>query len=140
MLGFSAGGAVVMMVAYDQGEGDPQAADPIDRANARPNFEMMVYPGGSAPRKIPADAPPLFLVCANDDEYGCDKVTMELLEKFRAAHVSVEAHLIAAGKHAFNMGDRSGFLAIQRWPQRMVEWMIDRKLFEPSGNDPAVRP
>jgi acetyl esterase/lipase len=95
----------------------------------------MVYPGGSAPLKIPADAPPLFLVCANDDEYGCDKVTMALLEKFRAAHVSVEAHLIAAGKHAFNMGDRSTFLAIQRWPQRMAEWMIDRKLFEPSGGE-----
>ena len=109
------------------------AADPIDRVNGRPNFEMMVYPGGDAPRKIPADAPPLFLICANDDEYGCDKVSMALLEKFRAAHVSVEAHMIAAGKHAFNMGDRSTFAAIRHWPDRMAEWMGDRGLLTPAG-------
>lgn len=126
MLGFSAGGAVAMMVAYEKGDGDPKARDPIDRVNGRPDFEMMVYPGGEAPRSVPADTPPLFLVCANDDEYGCDQVTMALLAAYRAAHVPVEAHLIAAGKHAFNMGDRSEFQAIRHWPERMAEWMADR--------------
>jgi acetyl esterase/lipase len=133
LLGFSAGGAVAMMVGYEPGAGDPHAADPIDRANGRPDFELMVYPGGQAPKSVPADAPPLFLVCANDDEYGCDKVAMTLLEAYRAAHVSVEAHMIAAGKHAFNMGDRSTFLAIRHWPERMAEWMTDRGLLQPAA-------
>jgi len=133
MLGFSAGGAVVMMVAFAPGDGDPRAADPIDRLNGRPDFQMMVYPGGDVPRKIPADSPPAFLLCANDDEYGCDKVTMELLEKFRAAKVSVEAHLLAAGKHAFNMGDRSNLAAVKHWPQRMADWMQDRGYLTPAG-------
>jgi acetyl esterase/lipase len=133
MLGFSAGGAVVMMVAFDQGDGDPQAADPIDRFNGRPNFQMMVYPGGDVPRKIPADSPPAFLLCANDDEYGCDKVTMELLQKFRAAKVSVEAHLLAQGKHAFNMGDRSALAAVKNWPHRMADWMADRGYLTPTA-------
>ncbi len=132
MLGFSAGGAVVMMVAFEPGDGDPKAADPIDRLNGRPNFQLMVYPGGNPPRKIPANAPPAFLVCANDDEYGCDKVTLELLEKFRDAKVSVEAHFIAQGKHAFNMGDRSTFAAIKGWPQRMADWLDDRGLLKPA--------
>ncbi len=132
MLGFSAGGAVVMMVAYDSGDGDPKAADPIDRVNGRPDFEMMVYPGGNVPKKIPGDAPPAFLVCANDDEYGCDKVTMELVEKFRAAKVPVELHLLAQGKHAFNMGDRSSFAAVKGWPQRMAEWLYDRGYLKPT--------
>ena len=132
MLGFSAGGEVVMMVAFDPGVGDPQAADPIDRCNGRPDFQMMVYPGGKPPRKIPANAPPAFLVCANDDEYGCDKVALELLEKFRDAKVSVEAHFIAQGKHAFNMGDRSPFAAIKGWPQRMADWLNDRGLLKPA--------
>lgn len=133
MLGFSAGGAVVMMVAFDQGDGDPRAADPIDRLNGRPNFQMMVYPGGDVPRKIPADSPPAFLLCADDDEYGCDKVTMELLQKFRAAKVSVEAHLLAQGKHAFNMGDRSALAAVKNWPHRMADWMADRGYLTPTA-------
>jgi acetyl esterase/lipase len=125
MLGFSAGGAVVMMVAFDKGDGDPKASDPIDRVNGRPDFQMMVYPGGKAPDKILADAPPAFLICANDDEYGCDNVTMDLLQKFRAAKVPVQAIFLARGKHAFNMGDRSSFASVRNWPQRMAEWLGD---------------
>jgi acetyl esterase/lipase len=126
MLGFSAGGAVVMMVAFDKGDGDPNAVDPVDRLNGRPDFQMMVYPGGEVPVSIPADAPPAFLICANDDEYGCDQVTFDLLDKFRKAKVPVEAIFFARGKHAFNMGDRSEYTAVRNWPQRMAEWIGDR--------------
>ena len=125
MLGFSAGGAVVMMVAYDKGDGDLNAADPADRLNGRPNFQMMVYPGGAPPETVPSDTPPAFLICANDDEYGCDKVTLDLLIKYRDAKVPVEAIFFSRGKHAFNMGDRSTYAAIRNWPQRMAEWMGD---------------
>lgn len=125
MLGFSAGGAVVMMVAFDKGDGDPKAPDPVDRINGRPDFQAMVYPGGKAPEKISPDAPPAFLICANDDEYGCDKVTMELLQKFRDAKVPVEAILLSKGKHAFNMGNRSALKTINTWPQRMADWLGD---------------
>jgi len=132
ILGFSAGGAVVMMVAFDKGDGDPGAPDPIDRVNGRPNFEMLVYPGGSTPWSVPSDTGPAFLVCANDDQYHCDDVTMSLVQKFRSAGVSVELHLIAQGKHAFNMGNRSTFAAIKGWPQRMADWLGDRGLLNPS--------
>ena len=125
MLGFSAGGAVIMMVAFDKGEGMANATDPIDRLNGRPDFQMMVYPGGKAPETIASDAPPAFLICANDDEYGCDEVTMELLQKFRSANVPVEAIFLAKGKHAFNMGDRSELITVKTWPQRMADWMAD---------------
>jgi len=133
ILGFSVGGAVVMMVAFDKGEGDPKAVDPVDRVNGRPDFEMLVYPGGAqAPKTIPADAPPAFLLCANDDEYGCDQVTMDLLREFRAARVSVEAHFLPQGKHGFNMGERSSFAAVRDWPQRMADWLGDRGFLKPS--------
>ena len=125
MLGFSAGGAVIMMVAFDKGDGEPLAPDVIDRVNGRPNFQMLVYPGGKAPEKISADAPPAFLICANDDEYGCDEVTLDLLHKFRDAKVPVEAIFLAQGKHAFNMGDRSPLVTVKTWPQRMADWLSD---------------
>jgi hypothetical protein len=37
----------------------------------------------------------------------------------------VEAIFFAKGKHAFNMGDRSPYIGIRNWPQRMGEWMED---------------
>jgi acetyl esterase/lipase len=131
MLGFSAGGAVIMMVSFDKGDGDPKAPDLIDRMNGRPNFQMLVYPGGNPPKVIPADAPPAFLICANDDEYGCDKVTLKLLEEFRDAKVPVEAIFLSRGKHAFNMGDRSSLITVKTWPQRMADWLSDSGFLKP---------
>jgi acetyl esterase/lipase len=114
-----------MMVSFEKGNGDPSAPDPIDRVNGRLDFQMMVYPGGKAPKSIPSDSPPAFLICANDDEYGCDEVTFDLLKKFREAKVPVEAIFLARGKHAFNMGDRSAYAAVRNWPMRMADWLGD---------------
>lgn len=124
MLGFSAGGEVVSIAAYSPAAGDPAAPDPIDRLDARPDFQMLVYPGPlGIPATIPADAPPAFLLVANDD--GAAGSVVELLEKFRRAKVPVEAHVYAQGGHAFNMGDRSKLQSIRTWAQRMADWLAD---------------
>jgi acetyl esterase/lipase len=138
MLGFSAGGELVSMVAYDTGDGDPKAADPIDRANGKPDFQMLIYPGGGVPDKIAPDAPPAFLLVANDDQYGCDKVTLDLFMKLRAAGVRVEAHFLGQGKHAFNMGDRSNLASVRTWPQRMADWLGDSGYLTPLGAPQAA--
>src|SRR5580698_25940 len=62
ILGFSAGGAVASLIAYTPGDGDPSAPDPIDRLNGRPDFQMLVYPGGKVPENIGPTAPPTFLL------------------------------------------------------------------------------
>jgi acetyl esterase/lipase len=133
MLGFSAGGDLVGQIAYTPGTGDPQAPDPIDRENARPDFQLLVYPGGKVPEHIPSDAPPAFLLVASDDEYGCDQTTLELFTKLHAAHVPVEAHFLARGKHAFNMGDRSTFVSVRSWPDRMADWLKDSGYLQPAS-------
>ena len=125
MLGFSAGGEVVGMVAYADGKGDSNASDPIDRENGKPNFQMLVYPGPFAvPETVPSDAPPAFLLAANDD-LCCANPVVELLNKYRKANVSIEVHLYAQGNHAFNMGNRSQLNSIKSWPQRMADWLGD---------------
>jgi acetyl esterase/lipase len=53
ILGFSAGGELASMIAYAPGDGDAKAADPIDRLNGKPSFQMLVYPGGPVPDAIP---------------------------------------------------------------------------------------
>jgi acetyl esterase/lipase len=132
MLGFSAGGEVVALVAYAPGKGDPNAADPIDRLNGRPNFQMLVYPGPlGVPDKVPADAPPAFLIAANQDTC-CSVPIVHLLERYREAKVPVEAHILSQGNHAFNMGARSNLQAIKAWPQRLADWMADNQLLVPN--------
>jgi acetyl esterase/lipase len=125
MLGFSAGGEVVAMVAYGNGDGDKNAKDPIDRENGKPNFQMLVYPGPSfIPETISSDAPPAFLLAANDDPC-CSGSVVEILNKYRAAKVPIEVHLYTQGNHAFNMGNRSQLNSIKTWPLRMADWLGD---------------
>ncbi|MGV3615045.1 MAG: alpha/beta hydrolase [Fimbriimonas sp.] len=127
MLGFSAGGEVVSMVAYGKGDGDPNAADPVDRLNGKPNFQMLVYPGPlGLPATVPADAPPAFFVTAIDDASPAGSI-LALLHKFRAAKVPAEAHIYAKGGHAFNMGQRSTLKTLKTWPQRMADWLEDNE-------------
>lgn len=125
MLGFSAGGEVVSMVAYGKGDGDPAAADPVDRLNGKPNFQMLVYPGPlGIPETVPADAPPAFFVTAIDDGSPATSI-LGLLTKYRAAKVPAEAHIYAKGGHGFNMGLRSPLATLKGWPQRMADWLAD---------------
>jgi acetyl esterase/lipase len=126
VMGFSAGGEVAALVAYPPVEGDARARDAVERASARPNFEILIYPGPlGIPEKIPADAPPLFLLGAADDENVAD-VLFDVTRKYHAAGASIESHIYAQGKHAFNMGQRSKYVSVQRWPQRLAEWLEDR--------------
>jgi acetyl esterase/lipase len=125
MLGFSAGGEVVAAVAYLPASWNSAEKDPIDRVNGKPNFQMLVYPGPlGIPDKIPADAPPAFLLAANDDPC-CAVTTANLLMRYREAKIPVEAHLYTKGDHGFNMGNRSKLQSIKSWPQRMADWLGD---------------
>jgi acetyl esterase/lipase len=130
MMGFSAGGEVVDMVAFGREADDRDPNDPIDRADAKPNFLIQIYPGpGYIPETIPANAPPMFLLAANDDPC-CSISVMQLLQRYRDAKVPVEAHLFAHGQHGFNMGQRSKLKSINTWPQRLADWLADNGILQ----------
>jgi len=132
MLGFSAGGEVVALVAYTAGDGDSKATDPIDRLNGRPDFQLLVYPGPlGIPGVVDSTAPPAFMLAANDD-VCCSGPVVKLLQVYREAHVPVEAHIYTKGDHGFNMGNRSSLNSIKTWPQRMADWLSDNNLLDPS--------
>lgn len=133
MLGFSAGGEVVSLIAYAPGDGDPKAPDPVDRLNGRPDFQMLIYPGPLfVPDVVPSDAPPVFMLVANDDPCCSDPV-VKLLQRYRTANVPVEAHIYAQGNHGFNMGNRTTLNSIKTWPQRMADWLSDTKILKPAN-------
>lgn len=134
MMGFSAGGEVVNAVAYAPGTGNPQAKDAVERANGKPDFEILIYPGPLyIPEVIPADAPPAFLLAANNDPC-CAVPVVQLLERYRAAKVPVEAHILAQGSHGFNMGNRSKLASVQTWRQRLADWLEDTNILHPGAH------
>ena len=126
VMGWSAGGEVAALVAYPPVDGNPASQDSVERVSARPDFQILIYPGPlGIPEKVPRDAPPLFLLGAADDEYVAN-VLFDLTRRYHAAGAQIETHIYAQGKHAFNMGQRSEYVSIRNWPQRLAEWLQDR--------------
>jgi acetyl esterase/lipase len=126
VMGWSAGCELAAMVAHRPGAGNLRSADPVERANARPDFAILIYPGAyGIPDTILSDAPPAFILAAADDEAAAANV-VDLLGRYRRAGASAEVHLYAEGHHGFNMGDRSPLVSIRNWPQRMADWLTDR--------------
>lgn len=132
IMGFSAGGEVVSLVANGAHQGNPKSNDTIERASCAPNFQILIYPGGiGIPDEIPEHAPPAFLLVTNDDP-GASRNVVDLITKFRQAKIPMEAHIYARGGHAFNMGNRSELRTLKTWPDRLTDWMKDNHILEPA--------
>ena len=128
-MGFSAGGEVVALIAYNSNNVLKNTSDAINKLNSQPNFQILVYPGPLfIPKEIKADAPPAFLVAANDDSC-CSGPIVELLNGYRKADVPVEMHLYSKGGHAFNMGKRAKTNSLKTWSQRLTDWFEDNNYF-----------
>jgi acetyl esterase/lipase len=110
IIGFSAGGAVASEVAFHHS------------AESRPAFVAPIYAGGmSIDAPVPADAPPMFVAAANDDQLGLAPVSLHLYHLWSAAHKSAELHIYAKGGHGFGM--RKQNLPTDRWIDQFAEWL-----------------
>lgn len=124
VIGFSAGGELVTLVADDPAP--PFAPkDAVDRQDARPDFQVSVFPGPlGLPARAVAAAPPAFITAGTLDQC-CGGPAMQLYSQLREAHVPAELHMYAEADHAFNLGERSSLLSIQHWPDRLFDWLAD---------------
>ena len=113
MMGFSAGGFVTLSTAlhYD--------------AASRPDFAAPIYSAPPREAPVPADAPPLFLLCAADDDMA-SAVSTQYYAAWRAAGRPVELHIYAQGGHGFGM--RTEGLPSDTWIERFVEWLKAQKM------------
>jgi acetyl esterase/lipase len=125
-MGFSAGGELAALIETRFDAGKAAADDPIDRASSRPDFAVVVYPGfRPGVITVPKDAPPTFLVCADDDRSHV-VTTVNLYLDLEKQGVSSEMHIYAAGGHGFGMKPKQ--LPVDSWPDRLREWFADRKI------------
>ena len=129
IIGFSAGGELAALAAMRPGAGDPSAADPIDRADARPGFQGLIYPGG-AERVLPVKgAPPAFLACGANDRPGIAEELPKVYLRFKAAGVPVELHVFAGVGHGFGL--RPGPSAV--WADQFRTWLETEKFIVPAA-------
>ena len=88
MIGYSAGGAVVLSAVYGPADG-------------RPDFAAPIYAAGANPNPPPEGAPPLFIAVAADDQAVGYQGSIDLFGAWRKANVPVELHVFQAGQHGF---------------------------------------
>jgi acetyl esterase/lipase len=108
MMGFSAGGFVTLSTALN-----------YDRAS-RPDFAAPIYPAPPQEAPVPADAPPLFLLTADDDAMA-SAVCQEYYARWKRAGRPVEAHFYARGGHGFGMNPLG--LPSDGWIERFHDWL-----------------
>jgi endo-1,4-beta-xylanase len=128
-IGFSAGGAVAALIETRFDPGNDSSPDPIERVSSRPDFAVVVYPGyAKGMITVPKDAPQTFLVCADNDASHV-VTTVNLYLDLQKQGVPSEMHIYSAGAHGFGM--RPSNLPVSTWPDRLRDWLIQRKLLTP---------
>ncbi len=130
VLGFSAGGHLSAVLDAHAAEKVYPAEDVADTLSARPDFAILVYPGGIVhPPNLSAlgdevkptsDTPPTFLVQAEDDPVHVENTTV-YYEALKQAKIPAEMHTYAQGGHGYGL--RPTDLPITHWPQLAEQWM-----------------
>jgi acetyl esterase/lipase len=135
MLGFSAGGQLTAVASTNFDKRSYEPIDHIDRVNCRPDFGVLIYPGGMVEKgeltpeiRVSKETPPLFLAHANDEPVTPENSAVTYLALKRAG-VSAELHIFASGGHGFGL--RPSDHASSAWPKRCAEWLKNRGLLEP---------
>jgi endo-1,4-beta-xylanase len=126
ILGFSAGGNLVMQASTKFDAGNPAAADPIDRLSSRPDFAAPIYTGGTD-WKIDAGTPPMFIVCGGDDRPQVVAGMAQIYLALRAAQVPAELHLYDGVGHGFGLrATNQG--PVTNWLNQFVDWLRVRNI------------
>ena len=148
-MGFSAGGHLCADLAARFAARVYEPVDDADRLSARPVVAAPIYPVvsmlspvahagsrenllGAAPdtalarthspqHNVPDDAPPHFLVHAEDDDAVLVANTLELRAALAAKQRQVETHLFTHGGHGFGLKKAVGKPA-GRWPELFLAW------------------
>jgi len=134
VMGFSAGGELVSLVADNPEPAAGAPRDAVDRQSSRPDFQVLIYPGPLGyPAKAVKTAPPAFFAAGSKDTC-CMPPAIGLYQQLVAAGVSAELHLYADTEHAFNVGQRGERISVQHWPDRLSDWLADGGWLIPHGD------
>ena len=147
ILGFSAGGQVGADVETNFDHRMYEPVDAMDEAPTRPDFAILIYPGGIFSRdaakpgltpdvRVSKETPPTFLSISHDDRGGSENAVYLYLA-LKQAGVPAELHVFGEGGHGY--GIRPGKEPHATWPARAADWMNQRGLLHPASAAPAAK-
>jgi acetyl esterase/lipase len=131
MMGFSAGGNLASWVGTQGDDGQAGAADPVERASARPDFLLLVYPaishkvskdryGASTEDLVTARTPPTFLVHTHEDGLTANH-SVAFYQALLAQKVPAEMHVFGFGPHGTGLAP--GDPDLGRWRALAAGWL-----------------
>jgi len=137
VLGFSAGGHLSAALSCNCEERAYPPVDEADRVSCRPDFAVLIYPGGLtikaeddrlAPElKITTNLPPTFIAMAGDDPVRVENAVFYALA-LKNAKVPVELHVYPTGGHGYGL--RRTKELVTTWPDRAADWLRSRGWLE----------
>jgi len=129
ILGFSAGGQVATLVSLHS-ERHYAPVDAHDEVSFRPDFAVVIYPGGLTEKdrpvlreevRIPPGGPPFFLVHAFDDPVT-PLNSLLLATELKKAGITTEIHMFAKGGHGYGLRHVDG-VPVTDWPVACTTWL-----------------
>jgi acetyl esterase/lipase len=149
ILGFSAGGHLVSTTATWFEDGDPSAADPIERCSSRPDLTILLYPvismepplghpgcrrnllgeepapelvaSLSTETRVTDRTPPAFLFHTADDPAVPAEHSLRFALALARAGVPYELHVYAHGRHGVALAEDDPVL--RTWTGRCADWL-----------------
>jgi acetyl esterase/lipase len=130
MVGFSAGGHLVLATATEFEKRSYEPRDEIDRISCRPDFAIAVYSGYLKPKDkdelspglhVPKETPPVFLAHGGEDLISPPEHSVLMYLALRRAGVPAELHVYAGAAHDF--GVRPSDQPCSRWTEACATWL-----------------
>jgi acetyl esterase/lipase len=130
IMGFSAGAQLSIRAGTQFDQRTYPAADAVDAVSCRPDFAIVIYPGGLVTKDgtdvllkdvhVAKDACQMFFAQAEMDRVNSDNSILTFLALKRAG-VPAEMHIYAAGVHGFGLRPSPNPHAT--WPRRCEDWL-----------------
>ena len=113
IMGFSAGGGIAVGTAL------------TERSDASPDFLVSLYGPSLQDVNVPAHAPPLF-IAVGSSHFNVTNGCLALFAAWKGAGKPAEIHIYDQVSAGFGMTKRG--LPVDSWNDRLLEWLIARKL------------
>lgn len=150
IMGSSAGGHLASTLLTHFEEGDPEAADPIERVSSRPDLGILCYavitmgehthagsrrnllgPNPSPERirelsnelHVTSHTPPCFLWHTWEDPVVDVENTLQFAQALRRAGVPFALHIYTKGGHGIGLGDKPPFTHPHPWVGELRRWL-----------------
>lgn len=137
ILGFSAGGHLSAALSNNYTQRSYPTVDNADTLSCRPDFTVLIYPGGLTKKEdadkiapelsITTNTPPTFIAMSQDDPVRAENAIFYALALKRSS-VPFELHIYPSGGHGYGL--RPTKETVTTWPARVAEWMRARGLLD----------